>query len=319
MLKLRDFRQSSRLYLKFSVLGTLAGLAACSLSTSNPSNLDETPSRNTGEDFQSEKATDFWTPERIEEALSNPLLLAELPAELSDRLPVAGPAPEKSDTPPINVNTQNYPYRTIGKLIFTTPDGKMGSCSAQFVGPKRNGLVTAGHCIYDASVNKWHKNLSFVRAAGGTEQEIFDIFCKTRFIDYHDNPSGWVRVAADVGILETKRPYKGQLGMASLKSAPIEAVGYPSQPGDGKFLYSVTGKFLSRQSGDRVQAMSENALIFGASGGAWIQDLHLVGINSYAYTPVKMVLSPMITNNVVKLYENGTNGKCGDGHQINHR
>lgn len=56
-----------------------------------------------------------------------------------------------------------YPYSTIGKLLFTSWNGASSYCSASLISPN-NIIVTAAHCLYDTGVNRWHSNWRFIPA-----------------------------------------------------------------------------------------------------------------------------------------------------------
>lgn len=54
-----------------------------------------------------------------------------------------------------------YPHRWIGRLSFSTPGGT-SYCSATSI--NANTIVTAGHCVYDTSNNRWYSNWVFTPA-----------------------------------------------------------------------------------------------------------------------------------------------------------
>lgn len=55
-------------------------------------------------------------------------------------------------------NIRKYPYRTIGRLFFTTASGFNSSCSGSSIGGR--AVLTAGHCVSDGAGN-WHSNWLF--------------------------------------------------------------------------------------------------------------------------------------------------------------
>ncbi|MER8073759.1 hypothetical protein ABTZ59_36670 [Streptomyces sp. NPDC094034] len=133
-----------------------------------------TPERTTiGVDVYTSKKTDkqirdYWTPARMKEALSNP---AEAPAksnhsrrtsvesgtqrqELTASVPARGFTRErqaKAAVEPISVSREApVGPPVVGKLIFTHPNGDVGSCSAaSIVSDNENTIWTAGHCIHE--------------------------------------------------------------------------------------------------------------------------------------------------------------------------
>ena len=52
-----------------------------------------------------------------------------------------------------------FPHRWIGKLTFITPAGG-SSCSATAI--SRNNIVTAAHCVYDTTNNRFYSNWVFM-------------------------------------------------------------------------------------------------------------------------------------------------------------
>jgi V8-like Glu-specific endopeptidase len=54
-----------------------------------------------------------------------------------------------------------YPHRWDGKLTFNTPSGG-ASCSATVI--SGNNIVTAAHCVYDTSANRFYSNWVFTPA-----------------------------------------------------------------------------------------------------------------------------------------------------------
>ncbi|MCG8347751.1 MAG: trypsin-like serine protease [Chloroflexales bacterium] len=54
-----------------------------------------------------------------------------------------------------------YPHRWVGRLSFTTPDGT-SSCSGSSI--SGNVMLTAAHCLYDSTNNRWYSNWVFTPA-----------------------------------------------------------------------------------------------------------------------------------------------------------
>lgn len=62
----------------------------------------------------------------------------------------------------VNLHTalwQMQPHRWVGRLTFVTPTGG-GTCSATAI--SGNNIVTAAHCVYDTTANRWFTNWVFV-------------------------------------------------------------------------------------------------------------------------------------------------------------
>lgn len=58
---------------------------------------------------------------------------------------------------------QYYPYRAVGRLYFRTWTGYSRWCNASVISPN-NIVVTAAHCLYDTTANRWHGSFLFVPA-----------------------------------------------------------------------------------------------------------------------------------------------------------
>jgi V8-like Glu-specific endopeptidase len=55
-----------------------------------------------------------------------------------------------------------YPHRWIGRLSFRLPDGSTSFCSATSI--RGNVMLTAAHCLYDSTSNRWFSNWVFTPA-----------------------------------------------------------------------------------------------------------------------------------------------------------
>jgi V8-like Glu-specific endopeptidase len=55
-----------------------------------------------------------------------------------------------------------YPHRWIGRLSFRLPDGSASFCSGTSI--RGNVMLTAAHCLYDSTTNRWFSNWVFTPA-----------------------------------------------------------------------------------------------------------------------------------------------------------
>ena len=61
---------------------------------------------------------------------------------------------------PMSTLRNTYPWKAVGKLFFTGATGGSFVCSASVV--RNRVIATAGHCVYDTVVNRFHSNFFFV-------------------------------------------------------------------------------------------------------------------------------------------------------------
>jgi hypothetical protein len=112
---------------------------------------------------------------------------------------------------------QQSPYRTVGRVFFTTSSGSNSSCSGSSIGGR--AVLTAGHCV-SAGNGKWHKNWVFrpaYRDAGGVKSiGVWPGSQAWTFKDWHTKSS----LCRDVGAIITNN-------QAGLKlSQKVGALGY---------------------------------------------------------------------------------------------
>lgn len=193
-----------------------------------------------------------------------------------------------SNGTPTRADVGQRPFWNGGKFFFTKDTGGDYVCSAEFVGNNRT-IMTAAHCVFNATTKQWYKNFLFRRAynnGGGQKVGWECLSIKTAYYspsknyayDYafiygdRDSGAGWLG-------------YKSQIPYSSWTS-----IGYPVNYGNTQYMYKVVGTKGSNSGG--VVQMKGNPMGGGSSGGAWIGDLttpvvggnYAIGLNSFHYT-----------------------------------
>jgi hypothetical protein len=174
------------------------------------------------------------------------------------------------------VGDPDAPSATIGKL-FTNA----GTCTASVVSGN-NVIVTAGHCCYDRSANKWIGGWNFSPAYdnGSAPFGTFDwstATVLTSWVNNGDTPS-------DVCLIKLQNDsaghgvtfYTGWLGRAWNFGTvqELHSLGYPGNLGNAQTLQLCTAETFSPNffcGGDAVLNMG-CSMTYGSSGGPWIMD-----------------------------------------------
>jgi V8-like Glu-specific endopeptidase len=227
--------------------------------------------------------------------------------------PLAKGVPEKVADP-----SANNPYWSTGRLVFRMNDGKLYSCTAQFVDDLKV-ILTAAHCVYNFAAQGWNSDFTFQRAySDGTTAQTVGWRCLSIFDAYHTPSKN--RGYDYAFILADKNDEEKPLTMAigTPPSKPLTAVGYPRNYGDGKFLYKVDGDWASEDSG--IVTMSGNPMRHGNSGGAWFSGFKVDGglgdnlvfsLNSgHLEGNDTEELGPLFTGDTLKLKDHVRDGKC---------
>lgn len=204
-----------------------------------------------------------------------------------------------------NLLSTTYPYSTIGKLTFTTPDGP-AHCSASLI--RRSVLVTAAHCVQDFGTPTLFTNFRFQPGhygpAGSTaaQQAPFGTWT-TRLVSRSNT---WVK-GTDIGsgaarnndvavfiIAKQGTTFIGNRTgwlsygwnnysfVASAKTgnkavAATSTLGYPGLMDAGRIMQRADGPTYTTTVSGAKQLWQGNNFTGGASGGPWI--VNFVSIN----------------------------------------
>ncbi|WHT20476.1 hypothetical protein N8J89_05250 [Crossiella sp. CA-258035] len=111
------------------------------------------------QEVSAQQTADYWTPERIKDALNNPMPMPGPDMSSTGGLSAAGP---QATIQPVPGPYTTEKMRSQGRLLFTT-GGRNSSCSATSVVAANKNLVwTAAHCLqYGGSTSA---NVTFLPA-----------------------------------------------------------------------------------------------------------------------------------------------------------
>ncbi|WP_155053891.1 trypsin-like serine peptidase [Streptomyces blattellae] len=220
---------------------------------------------------QEKALLEYWTQERIDEAVHNgdrqdPSVehrVSALARELQG--PVDGPVLEP-----------------VGKILFNYASGSPGSCTGTVVNTASGRLViTAGHCLEEGGPGgEWHKNIAFIPGYGGEED--LGVFTAANWA----TDSLWASDADeryDIGVIvlndnaagEQVADVAGAFDVRTTPSttAPVHIAGYPATGGyDGnhqEHCEDVTEPTPPPR--DLVMAECPN-MYQGSSGGPWLYE-----------------------------------------------
>jgi V8-like Glu-specific endopeptidase len=224
---------------------------------------------------------------------SGPLLDVQLHAPLAASGTAAqGAEPQAAGTSGLRFTTERvvpmaqlrgtYPWRAVGKLFFTGATGGNFVCSASVV--RHRVVATAGHCVYDTAVNRFHSNFLFVPGYDNGASPFGSFgwsFAATT--GSWVAGSGGVPNAADFGVLvaadkvvggQSRRigELTGWLGWKTLAllGNNVSANGYPANLDSGQLLQRTSAHVLRTASPNSAEMGSDQR--GGSSGSAWVQD-----------------------------------------------
>jgi hypothetical protein len=225
---------------------------------------------------------DYWTSERMRDAepLDSP------GAGIATKSATPSPPSASPDQEIPESLDATYPFRIHGKL-FLHIEGDDASCSATVVTSfSRNLILTAGHCVVDATVNgpTWASNLLFVPAYRNGSHP-FGFYPGTS----SGAPAIWAfqgNVAFDIGAINLApgaggliQDQLGSRGVAfnrapkSYRGKTLQLFGYPASPHG---IYDGERPILCNSQAHAIEAFT-GALVAspchqqeGASGGGWV-------------------------------------------------
>jgi V8-like Glu-specific endopeptidase len=278
---------------------------------------------------QAQAVLEYWTPERLQEA--TPMPWYDELADIGPRAPVTGvelgPAgfshggfglsgngtgggeidlpPDVSMDGPLGtpdvyddtfINKQpklnkSYPWRTIGKLFFTTPSGGGAYCTASVVSPN-NIIVTAGHCVWDRGAGAFMSNWVFIPAARqGAPLAPYGTYPWSSAVVLTD----WQNIGGrehDVALVmlgpnASGQNVSNQVGWLGRSwNFPIvrhhHSFGYPGNYADGKYIVQCTSESYPNCGSDLAYATG-CGMTYGSSGGPWIMGIEFFTVGAHNY------------------------------------
>jgi V8-like Glu-specific endopeptidase len=170
-----------------------------------------------------------------------------------------------------------FPYSTLGRLFFKSVDGNF-VCSASVI--SNRVVLTAGHCVYDASRHRFHEKFVFVPGyyQGQTPRGVWT--ARVAVVPEEWKLSGDVLPnAADFGVLVLNDNEGSSIGQAAgwlgfrtqaLVPNHVHLLGFPVNHDGGEELHQVTsGDSLCCFDGTAVYGSDMGP---GSSGGPLIQN-----------------------------------------------
>lgn len=179
-----------------------------------------------------------------------------------------------------------YPHRWVGRVSFTTPTGT-SNCSATSI--SNNVMLTAAHCLYDSTNNRWYSNWVFSPAYrnGATPYGSFpatNCWVLTAWVNLSGSYAinSWAQ--HDVGVCNmgtnsTGTTLNNAVGwMGRQWNWPyvrhVHDLGYPFRDSNDAFLPSA-GQYLRACVAESFQQTTETRGMGcnygrGISGGPWI-------------------------------------------------
>jgi len=192
-----------------------------------------------------------------------------------------GPAPAAQNS---------WPFIATGKLFFTDASGRPSLCTASVI--RRNLILTAGHCVYDAQKKQWYKNFKFIpafhngKAPYGTWSAKWIVTTDSWF-----SSNGSVPNRGDYALLEMETNSSGKkIGdvtgyygyrTSGLHPNHVTMLGYPTNFDSGNWMHRVDSQSFQSTFFNTTEYGSDMA--GGSSGGPWLENF---GLKSVGQSPL---------------------------------
>ena len=247
--------------------------------------------RSMSQDEFSQSIINYWTPERRALAQSKDEIVSKISfrrrrnAESTNDTLYFTPSVAPSitnDTEKLVRSTGTFTaLPTVGKVFFTVNNDHF-LCSASTISSTNgDSVITAGHCVYDTSSNKWPSNFIYIPQYANKAEPYSSWTAR-----YLAAMEGWTKDGSwdyDVAMVlmhtNSKQQHiqtvTGTLAMTANwpRAAAVYAFGYPLSLSNGELMSrcvssSSTASVIKNFDGIKLPC----GLTKGASGGPWIQN-----------------------------------------------
>ena len=242
------------------------------------------------------RTREYWSDERMAQAIPVNILRPAPPGKVLSSETIE-PLPVKQ------ADVTAEPFRSGGKVSYCmSGTDKYGS--AQFCGHKRL-VLTAAHCVRSHETREWAYNLCFQRAYnGGSSAKKFYVKAIAVKAGWTDSTPFYPYDYAFL-ILDEESDTETLSFRTEDTSSKVTAIGYPSNLGGGKYMQQCDNciKETATDEGSGIVRLLGTPMLKGCSGGAWLDEKTVVGLNSYSYGGQPNIMyGPLFDENFQSLY-----------------